>query len=335
LNKLGVICNNFGAHYDGIGDYSSIVYLNFSSKTSVKIYTAKCNRHSPLKRIANLGMTKAICSSFPDIVFKRIDKIIIEYPFIEWNPLIALAFVSLKLLTIFFNVELLSSIHEFKRVNPLRKIITVFLVILSNRVFITSYENKVLLEKFNPNTIKIEIPSNIRICENAIKKNDFVYFGLVNPSKAFKEMILGWNIFNNSGQYNFYILTASEIKDLSNYKNVNVFVNADENVVSQIMASCKFTVLPIRPEVDEKNGTFKTSCIAGNIAVGHFCNQYRKLPFIIEMNNYKVQSFVESFQQCIKLGENDIKNKENLAKKFGEKFNPIFASQNLENLIFK
>lgn len=92
--KLAVICNNYGQNYDGIGAYTAAICEKMEQSANIKIYTNKCKASdSKLKKFTTMGMIHAIHNLKKCIRKIKYDAVIIEYPFVEWNPFIIFLFV--------------------------------------------------------------------------------------------------------------------------------------------------------------------------------------------------------------------------------------------------
>lgn len=327
--KIILICNNFGKNYDGIGAYAQKVYNALNKVASVNVITAFCKPTEKIKRIFALGMTIAVFKAFKNMLVNQYDKVIIEYPFVEWNPLFCISLIFLKLSSICSKTRIVVTIHEFKRSNILRKAVIVYLAFLADALLVTEKENLVLLQKINVNSLKINIPSNVDIVVDTTieREKSFVYFGIVNKAKAFDEMIKAWDEFNSDCKYKLYCITSSNLENMESHKNIKYIHNAADNVISEIMGRCLFSILPIRPFVDEKNATFKTSCSAGCVTIGSFCDEYKNLSFIINIDNYQKEKFLYAFKECINMEENILKEKSLKAMEFGK----IYSMQNNVN----
>lgn len=334
--KILLLCNNYGAKYDGIGAYSKEIYSRIQDKENeVDVFTSYCNPESRFLRILNLGMTWKCLQAAVAVFSKKYDLVIIEYPFVEWNPLFFVSLLLLKLSTNLNHVRLYSTLHEFTRTNPLRKLVIALLCKVSDVSFVTDFDNMKCLEKYSKNLIKIEIPSNISICydENTVKTRDFVYFGIVNKAKAFEEMLQAWDVFNEKNDHVLYVITSSDVKGLENHKGVVYLRNANDEQINEIMTSVYFSILPIRPCVDGKNATFKTSCLAGCISIGKFCNEYKKENFVININDYNSSSLEYAFLKAINLPEDILCRYANCSIEFGKKYSLHNAVEILKNKI--
>lgn len=172
--KLILVCNNYGQRFDGIGAYAHKVYENFD----IKVFSAITKPEYKIRRIFSLGMSIAILKASCGIMRGTSKRVVIEYPFVEWNPMICVAFLGLKLVTVIKKAELITSMHEFVRLNKLRKIIIILLACLSDMVLVTERENLKALKAWNKEIYKIDIPSNIEFNTMSISKNSnqFVFF---------------------------------------------------------------------------------------------------------------------------------------------------------------
>lgn len=332
--KLALIANNYNQTYDGIGAFATSISKNFSKQIILSIYSSKCNGNdSAIHRITTMGMTKAIFKASTELCDK--DAVILDYPFVEWNPCIILSYLKLKKLCRAFHVKLFLSLHEYSRVNSLRKVIIRILARNADCVFVS---NNKLAQEIRPfaNEIRYRnISSNISgyIADGSHDKYTFVYFGLVNKSKAFGEMLAGWDIFNASGNYTMNVLTSSNLSGLNEHKNVNYLFHLDDSEVLKIMGNAAYCVIPVSPEIDMKNTTFKTGALAGCICIGKFTEEYMKLPFVIGMNDYRPEDFVEAFKKASAIDSDKIKKMGYLASAFGNQYTPKAVAEVVEKEI--
>lgn len=316
--RMLILCNNYGKKYDGIGAYASKVYCNLTNI----VISAETNPKDKISRVFGLGMSIAVFKAAYVLLKQDIKKVVIEYPFIEWNPLICFAFVFLKIVSILTRVELISTIHEYDRVNRLRKLVVIYLTLISSKIIVTEGNNFKKLKRYNNNIYKIEIPSNIEFKKSGVNKlrNSFVFFGMVNRAKAFNEMLDAWDEFNNEGLYSLVIVSASYLNDIQRHKNVTYAYNVEEEEVETIMLQSAFSILPIKPYIDEKNATFKTSCLAGCISIGVFCDEYKNLDFTVNMLNYDKLSFIKAFNKCTEFNSDALLDMQSKALHYGEDF---------------
>lgn len=310
-----LICNNYGQKYDGIGDYSKKIYGDIVEK----VFTSNTKVGCKFSRVFDCGMTKAIIKATYYAYRNNSKNIIIEYPFVEWNPLICIPMIILKFICLAKDKKLIIGIHEYNRVNFFRKIVIIFIALIANKILVTEKANYNSLKILNKKILKIEIPSNIDFYNkiSSKKTNQFIFFGMVNKAKAFQEMLEGWDLFNQLNSYKLVIVTASKLERIAIHKNVEYLYNAEDNVVAEKLLESTYAILPIRPNIDEKNATYKAACLAGCIPIGIFCEEYRKLDFIVNMEKYTKEEFYEKFKEAITLSS---KNKCYSIQSYAERF---------------
>lgn len=330
-NNIAIVANNYGKSHDGIGAFSKVTTCFFSSNLTYKVYTSICSENdSKIKRFLTLGMTRCLIKCKNHI--NEYQGILIEYPFVEWNPTILIAFQLLRSKSRKKEAKIILSLHEYRRVNRLRKEVIRFMAKRCDLVLVSNKEMMNDIVTLNSNVCVRGIPTNIyghATPKNADSMNKFVFFGLINGTKAFDEMLNGWDEFNKNNKYKLYIITGSIIKGLERHKNVVYIHNADNDTIFQIMNNCMYCVLPVKPQIDEKNATFKTGAIAGCICIGKFSEEFSKEDFLINMKNYTADDFYNAFNAATTIDFNNaiIKNEE--AIKFGNKYNP----QNISTII--
>ena len=199
---------------------------------------------------------------------------------------------------------------------------------LSDIVFVSSEEMRNSIQQYSNDIFIRPIPSNLTMADSQMRtsvkeKNSYVFFGLVNQYKAFEEMIAAWDKFNRNGDYTLHIITATHIEDMENKHNgVKYLYKKDEDEIIDIMKKCVACILPIKPCVDMKNATFKTGSLCGCICIGKFCDEYRALPFIINLDSYETERFVDAFERISMLTDQELINMEKSANEFGIKYTP-------------
>ncbi len=334
---IAIIANNYGENYDGIGAFSKVVTSLFTDKVTFDVFTSKCNeKESKVKRITTLGMTRLII-----MCTKRISDykaILLEYPFVEWNPLIIFAFSRLAKEAKLKNIKLYLSIHEYARVNKLRQMVIRSLVRKSDLVFVSNTQMKHDLQPINSRIVLRGIPTNIY--GEATKKSvdslrKYVFFGLINGTKAFEEMLEGWDRFNTDGTNILYVLSSSNLTGIERHKEVIYIKNADNSTIFKYMNGSMFSLLPIKPLIDEKNATFKTGAIAGCICIGKFCDSYKNEDFILNMQNYTSEDFYRVLCDSKKIEYKKACEMSEKSLLFGEAFNPRHIARIIENVILE
>ena len=176
-------------------------------------------------------------------------------------------------------------------------------------ILVTSENIKEFFEKTKPTFIR-PIPSNIEIGDFKKQYNkQFVYFGLINKSKAFDEMIKGWKLFKNGDNNGskLLIVTSSKVnmleEELKKY-NIELLIGADNADVASKLIESSFAVLPIIPSIGPGNGSCWSSLEAGNIPVGIFGsdNSFSEVKYI-GLENYEPNSFAKAFYNCSTIDE--------------------------------
>lgn len=336
--KLAIISNNYGKAHDGIGAYSKAIASNFSENIESIIFTASCEATDiTWKKIFNFGMTKNIFNVAKQITQNKIDIVLIEYPFVEWNPFIIMAFKYLSKCAKKQNIKIVVSIHEFQRVNILRKLVVKKIANIANELIVSNSEMGEAIIRNNQKYTIRPIPSNIDKQHNVHElKRDYVFFGLVNKSKAFDGLLEAWKLFSDETNRQLHIISGTNLQDIElKYNNIKYYYKATDQDVSRIMSNAAFSIVPIIPMVDMKNTTFKTSCLMGCISVGLFCDEYKKHEFVYHMPNYQIETFLDVFTQLEKLDQSKIEELSIKAEIFYSTFSIQSVARLVENIILK
>ena len=322
------ICCNYGSYKDGIGAYSKKMteaILRQNHNINIDTITSDIADYGKIKRVLSLKMTKNLFKAYRLINKEKVDILNIEYPFTEWNPCIIIPYSLLAKRCKKNEVTLFISLHEYARTNSLRKKIIRYLVKRADKVFVTEETMKQQLKVLNPNIHIRHIPSNIQITKEknieTKEKNQFVFFGLINKSKAFDEMIEAWKQFQSDNkECKLLILTSSNIEiEKANEYNIDLMKNLNDDQIEDMMSKSTYCVLPIRPDVNFNNATLKTSCMFNCIPIGKFNEQLeRQCDFIINMKDYTINDFKDGFNKALHI--ENIKQKQEEAEKFGSQF---------------
>lgn len=302
--EIVVIINNYGQIYDGIGMYSYNLVEELK-KLGVKVNILTGNTKDK-KRINSwelfLKLKKYLIKN---ILNNKKNIFIIEYPFYEWNPLTIFILLIYKLK--FRNSTFILSLHEYKRVNIFRKIIINFLLKLTDYNIVTFNEE---LKRFERKTImKRYIPSNIKNInfqekKKVLDKKKYCYFGLINGSKAFQEMLEAWQKFNVTKEYILEIYTATGIKDLNiNDENIKIYSNLSNREISEKIYENEFMILPIKPYIDIKNGSLLAALEHKIIPIGIFYDSLPEIGVKILSENYTNINIYEALNNSKELSE--------------------------------
>ncbi len=338
--KILEVCNNYGSNTDGIGKYAKIIIQELKKNPEiagadyVSEYTTDKNR---FKMLFSLRMSKTLWKAAKMVADVRYDIVMLEYPFQEYNPLILIFYSLLKEKCQISNTKLVLSVHEYIRANPLRKYVVEFMARRAGLVIVSETETQKRLQRFNKNTCLRNMIGTIfpeRSVRFEEKTDEFLYFGLVNRSKAFTEMIDAWRQFNATGQYHLTIISSSDISELIPLGRTDIQILKDlpDAEVEQYLRICSYIILPIRPEITEINGTFKTGALFGCICIGHFEENLAAQRFVINVDDYSAVVFSEGMQRACRLDSDTRQALFKEAIEYGRKFTPETSAQELTNL---
>ena len=340
--KITHIVNNFGKTYDGIGAYAKVMYDNLPKGVEEVVYSAVCRESkNKFKYMFNFGMTKEIFRCVKNFFADKADVVLIEYPFMEWNPLILIPIYCLFMKCRRYKIPLIISLHEYGRTHCLRKLMSRQICKIADHVFVTTEEMKKDITEFSSRVSIRNPPSSIwnkEVMQQDITKdyNSFSYFGLITSAKAFSEMMDAWDEINRDGNRHIYILSATMLGNIEKqHKGVTYIYNADDEMILKTLRRCAYCFIPIKPEIDSKNTTFKTASVAGCISVGKFCTEMADLPFVIPMNGYQIKDFIEADGKMSGLTEEIIQKKTALSAEYGKQFCPPNTFGEMINTIEK
>lgn len=331
--RIATVANNYGKSHDGIGAYARVQGEELSKYADVTVFTAECKyEDSKIHKIICMGMTKQLF-----MVAKKIDcfdVIIIDYLFVEWNPAILIPLIKINHIRHKRGCKLVISLHEYGRVRNLRKRMIRKMCSMADLVFVADENLKCAVLPFSRRVSIRPIPSNL-YCKEIVERvkykdrANYIYFGLINKAKAFDEMLEAWDRFNYDGRNILYVVSSSRIDSLDNHKNVVFKYNLRDEQILEIMASCSVSIVPVIPEVDMKNATFKTSSMMGCISVGRFCEEFTRLPFTITMQDYSVESFFQEFIKVENLSDLQMDDYHCSAREFGKMYTPPEVIRNV------
>lgn len=322
--KIAYVCNNYGDIKDGIGVYAKKICEEFQkdSDYELSVFTSSTLELSFIKKFLSLKMTKEMLKIKSKYKKEKYDYILIEYPFVEYNPLILVALKKIRH-SIGKNTKIILSLHEYGRVKKLRKWIIRKLVKNSDIVYITLEDDlKYLRSKFKKVQFKLRtIPSTI--CDDVVgpkRKNHYTFFGLVNKSKAFDEMIQGWKAFNNSRNNVLNIITSSDLDTNDFGADIKVYKSIPDHDVARLFNESQFCILPIIPEVSYNNGTLKACCLYSNIAIGKISELLNGKIEFINMCDYSIKSFIKAFEESAQFSNDKLNDFSNKNLTFGKLF---------------
>ena len=326
MRIIEIGCSTIG-DYDGIGKHARIVTEEFLKHKDIEfaeLISGNTVGFSKVEYIFSMEMCKAFLNAEKEIVHKNIDCVIVEYPFSEYNPLILLAFQKLKR-TCYKNHCLLAlSMHEYDRVNRIRRYVIRNFIKTADLVFVSEPYYLDKLKRLNNHLYLRTIPNHLPV-ENRKKEygcnKEFVYFGLVNKSKAFKEMIGAWDAFNIDGDFHLNIVTATNLEfDEKDHRNISIFIGLNNQDVANILWKCMFSIIPVIPNIGFNNSSFVSTSQCGCIPIGIFNERLNNLDFIIPINSYDIDEFKHGLDKATKISEDECVSKSASAFSFGSKF---------------
>ena len=268
----------------------------------------------------------------------KIDVVLVDYLFVEWNPLILIPVAIIKKMRKRTGCKFVISLHEYDRVRPIRKKVITKLCKNADLILVADEHMKKSVRRINDNVKIRPIPSNVYdksiLSQQIVKeKSEYVYFGLVNKAKAFNEMLEAWDIFNENGNNRLTIISSSTVNGLEKHKCVEYKHNMSDSDILRVMMKCAVCVVPVIPVVDMKNTTFKTGCMTGCICLGKFCREFSEKPFTVDMNEYTVNEFVKSFEQIDSISDDTMARLNQEAREFGKQFTPPDVVQRVYKFI--
>lgn len=333
LNKLNYhfVCTNYGSNKDGIGHYTSKVVAGLKNKNDyqVYIYSRKTFHLSNLNLFLSFRMSKEIFKLIKK-VYNNSEKsfIILEYPFVEYNPILFFLLIILKF-TINKKSKIVVSLHEYNRTKKLRKFFIKGVILLSDIVLYTDKEDVKSFNKKNRSFIKRSIPANIQpskefkkeIIDNNVL--NLCFFGIVNfSSKKIDTMITAWEDYlgkNLENKIIFHFISSSNDLSIKNNKNIQYHYNLNDKDVSKLLSIMHYIILPIMPKVSINNGSLSVGCIHKCIPIGVFDSKHFNKNFGISMKNYNEAEFIRVYKLINNLELYKVENKRNVAFKYGLK----------------
>ena len=325
MNIIEIGCSVEG-NFDGIGKYARVICEEFNRRIGIDAILISGNTvgFSKIRKIVSNEMFKAFRMAEQIISTRHIDLVVVEYPFSEYNPIIILAYKKLKNVCKTNGCKLALSIHEYDRVNILRRMVVRYFATNADFVYVTESHYITSLKHLNHNIFLRMLPNFMPLFDkkkDLSKKRSFVYFGLINKSKAFFEMINAWDEFNINSEYNLSIVTASDIDFVEHeHKNILIYRDLNDEDVADILWSSTFSIVPIKPEIGFNNSTFVSTIQCGCIPIGKFSDDLKQKKFIINLLSYDICEIKKTFENAISLSDFQVMEKSNEALKFGKQF---------------
>lgn len=323
--KILIIANNIVGNYDGIGKHARIVGQELSKLgLNIDYSTGETWKFSKVKLLFSFEMSKAYINACKRVLFHKYDYVNIEYPFMEYNPMILFFHWILWFLTRFMKTKVSFSMHEHDRVKPIRRKVIDCMLPFADLVFISEDKYLRSLPRYARKMRVRTIPSHGIAYNSKLKdfKNNsrYCYFGLVNGSKAFTEMLDAWQVFNLSGAYTLDIVTNTDLElfNLDKYKGVSYHYKLSDEDSGTILSSCVFSIIPVLPSIGYNNSSFVSSVQCGCIPIGKFNQNLKNEPFVLNVEDYGIEEFCNVLNRSQNL--TNLKQMSDVALKFGEQF---------------
>lgn len=312
-----LVCNNANLKTDGIGDYAYLLYQEIKTCIpNIILLSDNSGKKNLFDKLFSLKMSGLLLSLCKRIDIK--DVVIIEYPFAECNFLIIFVLKWLKHILLHKNGRLIVSLHEYQRVNSIRKYIIRKILPLANDVLVTDDYAKELCSKYLSNVFLRTIPSNIyQGFDEQIqkKKYQYIFLGLLDKTKAINEMIEAWKIFNKNRKYKLTILSSSEYINTAEDYGVEFYRNLERSEIAQLFNTASFCILPIKPFVSSINATYKTSICFECIPIGCFAPNLKNEEYSIPIENCSTEEILKGLKKSVSLTDNEIKKMKEMIHK--------------------
>lgn len=345
-NKINFyfVCTNYASSRDGIGHYTSKIVneLKKNSSLQVSVYSKNTYHLSKIKLFFSLKMTKEIIK-----LTRVIDKksgnnyIVLEYPFVEYNPSVLLALLILKKKKKDTD-KIVISLHEYSRTKKIRKLFIKALLPVSDIVLYTKDDDIKPFIKQNITFKKRIIPANIqpkKEIKTTFAINNILnigFFGIINfKTKEIYNMIKSWEVYkkNTKSKTQFHFISSSYNKDLANNQFIKYYHNLSDTDVSKLLLKINFLILPLKPKISINNGSLSAGCIHKCIPVGVFDSKYFDEDFGLRMKNYSVEEFDKVYSLIHGLNFAEIEKKSNLAYEYGNKKSIVSCTRSYIDLI--
>lgn len=323
--KVLIIANNIVGNFDGIGKHARIVGAEMNKQGVVVEYsTGMTLKKSRFGLFVSLEMSKAYLKAMSKIIRVNFDYVDIEYPFNEYNPLVLVMHFFLWVVSRFVQTQVAFSMHEYDRVNPLRRFMIKCMLPFTDLIFISEDKYFKSLQRYSAKMHLRIIPSHgisyVPNSKDFSSHNCYCYFGLVNKSKAFDEMLQAWDEFNVEGKYHLDIVTITDLSEwnLESHKGVIYHYNLSDADAGIILSKCVFSIIPVIPNIGYNNSSFVSTIQCGCIPIGKFNDSLKNEEFVINVKSYDVSDFVAALYESQKYDMYEVKS--SLALEFGTQF---------------
>lgn len=325
--KILCIANNLEGNYDGIGKHARIVGHEFVSMgNQVDYCTGTTWNKSKIGKMLSFQMCNAFLSATWKMMKSDYDYIVIEYPFAEYNPFILLFHWIMFFLSRFTKTRVAFSMHEYDRVSSLRRTIIKGFLPFCDVLFVSEEKYFRELSKYRDKMFVRTIPSHGLPYTEGLKdtkeKTSYCYFGLVNRSKVFLEMLNAWDVFNKEGKFTLDVVSISDLAEykLDSHKNVTYHYKLADREAGAVLSKDVFSIIPVVPSIGYNNSSFVSSIQCGCIPIGKFNNDLSALDFIVKCNSYELNDFVKALYDSQNLSDDSVKTCIDHALEFGKNF---------------
>ena len=320
------ISNNYGSIKDAIGRHAwkliKTIRENYND-IHVNVFYGNTAEKTKKQWIYSMTMTRVINGAKKEIKKYDYDIVCIEYPFVEWNPMIIPAYFSLCRQARKRHTKISLSIHEYLRSNKIRKMVIRCMLKKSDFAFVTDSANMKEIKHLSKCYYR-SIPSPLSIgifdVESKIIDRSFIYVGLVNSSKAFYEMIEAFELFSKDTDSRLDVYTSSEI-NVCDSSNIVVHRNEPDDVIESAFKKATYCILPSIPDITLCNGTLKIAAQAGCTLIGKFSDSiYNDCPFGINVNDYNIEEFTKGLRKAYELREETLRENAKAGVLFGKNY---------------
>ena len=319
------IVANCGSNYCGVGKHAGLVINELRKRGDVvDLIDKKTYYKTGIRSWFSFSMFSAYIKAIIFVTCRKYDFVTIEYPFKENNPLFLLLHVFLFTISRLKFTKVALSMHEYDRLHILRKRVVDVLLYFSDLIFVSEHKYFTTLSKYRERMFIRIIPNQIP-CLKGKKEldcTDYCYFGLVNGSKAFGEMIYAWKSFHtDDAKSKLHVISSS---DLSNFDladdSIVLHRNLSNAEVARLMHKCAFSLLPVKPNVSLLNTSFMAAIQSGCVPIGKFSEEIKDKDFVINVNSYDLDDFQSGLIKSRQLEYDDFKAMSNDCIAFGRQF---------------
>ncbi|WP_299393639.1 hypothetical protein [uncultured Gelidibacter sp.] len=322
------VCTNYGSSKDGIGHFTSKIVKALRKTSALKItrYSAETHHLSKLQLFFSMRMTSELLRLKRALQNNSDENyIILEYPFVEYNPLFLVVLYSIKSKKKRKPIIVIS-LHEYSRTKLFRKLFIKLLIPISDIVLYTKEED--VKPFLNSKTIfkKRIIPANIEPSHRkTITPSTSVhicFFGIINfQTKEITPMIQAWEQYlekNGDNRIVFHFITSSLHPDIKENKSLKYHFDLDDDEVSTLLHDMHCMILPLKPNISTNNGSLAVCCRHECLPVSVFDTRYFKDDFGLRMKNYSVAEFVTVYETINSLDFETLTSMSELAYQYGK-----------------